>query len=72
MEFSAKQILNETGKKSDSKFPIKNIQSADFDRVGQVRGNKFIFNFGPAIRRVIFYLFAISFFPAVKLHVFGY
>ena len=24
-----------------------------------------------AIRRVIFYLFAISFFPAVKLHVFG-
>ena len=25
-----------------------------------------------AIRRVIFYLFAITFFPAVKLHVFGY
>jgi hypothetical protein len=25
-----------------------------------------------AIRHVIFYLFAISFFPAVKLHVFGY
>jgi hypothetical protein len=24
-----------------------------------------------AIRLVIFYLFAISFFPAVKLHVFG-
>ena len=25
-----------------------------------------------AIRRVIFYLFSNSFFPAVKLHVFGY
>ena len=25
-----------------------------------------------AIRRVIFYLFAITFFPPVKLHVFGY
>ena len=25
-----------------------------------------------AIRHVIFYLFAITFFPAVKLHVFGY
>jgi hypothetical protein len=33
-------------KKSDGKFPIKKIQSADFDRVGRVRGNKLIFNFG--------------------------
>ena len=36
---------NEEGKKSDSKFPIKIFQSTDFDRVGQVRGNKLIFNF---------------------------
>jgi hypothetical protein len=33
-------------KKSDDKFPIKKFQSADFDRVGRVRGNKLIFNFG--------------------------
>ena len=33
-------------KKSDDKFPIKKIQLADFDRVGRVRGNKLIFNFG--------------------------
>jgi hypothetical protein len=30
-------------KKSDSKFPMKKIQSADFDRVGWVRGNKIYF-----------------------------
>jgi hypothetical protein len=28
------------------KFPIKKIQSADFDRVGQVRGNTLVFNLG--------------------------
>ena len=44
------QILSETEKKKkkkkgDGKFPIKKFQSADFDRVGQVRGNKLIFNF---------------------------
>jgi hypothetical protein len=39
-------IFSETKKKSDGKFPIKKIQSADFDRVGRVRGNKLIFNFG--------------------------
>jgi hypothetical protein len=39
------RILSEK-KKSDGKFPIKKIQSADFDRVGRVRGNKLIFNFG--------------------------
>jgi hypothetical protein len=33
-------------KKSDGKFPINFFQSADFDRVGRVRGNKLIFNFG--------------------------
>ena len=33
-------------KKSDNKFPINKFQLADFDRVGQVRGNKLIFNFG--------------------------
>jgi hypothetical protein len=33
-------------KKSDGKFPIKKIQSANFDRVGRLRGNKLIFNFG--------------------------
>jgi hypothetical protein len=32
-------------KKGESKFPKKKIQSADYDRVGQVRGNKLIFNF---------------------------
>jgi hypothetical protein len=38
---------NEKGKKkkSDGKFPIKKIKSADFDRVGRIRGNKLIFNF---------------------------
>ena len=36
---------NEKKKKSDGKFPIKKFQSPDFDRVGQVRGNKLIFNF---------------------------
>jgi hypothetical protein len=39
-------------KKSDGKFPINIFQSADFDRVGRVRGNKLIFNFG-----LILYLF---------------
>jgi hypothetical protein len=37
---------NERRKKSDGKFPIKTFQLADFDRVGQVRGSKLIFNFG--------------------------
>jgi hypothetical protein len=46
LEISAKQILSEMKKKSDGKFPIKKIQSADFDRVGRVRGNKLNFNFG--------------------------
>jgi hypothetical protein len=48
-KFSAKRILNETRekkKKNDGKFPIKKIQLANFDRVGQVRGNTLIFNFG--------------------------
>jgi hypothetical protein len=38
---------NEKGKKkkSDGKFPIKKIKSADFDGVGRIRGNKLIFNF---------------------------
>ena len=39
-------------KKSDGKFPIKKIQSADFDRVGRVRGNKLIFNFGLIITKM--------------------
>jgi hypothetical protein len=39
-------------KKSDGKFPIKKIQSADFDRVGRVRGNKLIFNFGLSITKM--------------------
>ena len=43
-------IFSETEKKkSDGKFPIKKIQSADLDRVGRVRGNKFILNFGPTL-----------------------
>jgi hypothetical protein len=41
MEFSAKREI-----KSDGKFPIKKFQSANFERVGRVRGNKLIFNFG--------------------------
>ena len=36
----------EGGKKSDCKFPIKKIQSAGFDKVVRVRGDKLIFNFG--------------------------
>jgi hypothetical protein len=51
-EISAKQILSEMKKKSDGKFPIKKIQSADFDRVGRVRGNKLIFNFGLSITKM--------------------
>jgi hypothetical protein len=37
---------NEKKKKSDGKFPINFFQLADFDRVGRVRGNKLISNFG--------------------------
>ena len=37
---------NKIKKKSDDKFPIKQFQLADIDRVGRVRGNKLIFNFG--------------------------
>ena len=36
----------ERNEKRDDKFPIKKFQSGDFDRVGRVRGNKLIFNFG--------------------------
>ena len=43
-EFWAKQKKKKK-KKGESKFPIEKIQSADYDRVGQVRGNKLIFNF---------------------------
>ena len=40
-------IFSETReRKNDGKFPIKKFQSADFDRVDRVRGNKVIFNFG--------------------------
>jgi hypothetical protein len=47
-EFSTKQILSETKKekKSDSKFPIIKFHPNNFDRVGRVKGNKLIFNFG--------------------------
>ena len=38
--------------KSNGKFPIKKFQSADFDRVGRVRGNKLIFNFGLSITKM--------------------
>jgi hypothetical protein len=42
------RILSETKKekKSDSKFPIIEFHPNNFDRVGRVRGNKLIFNFG--------------------------
>ena len=44
--FSKANFERNERKKSDGKFPIKKIQSSDFDRVGRVRGNKLIFNFG--------------------------
>jgi hypothetical protein len=44
--FSKTNFQRNEKKKSDDKFPIKKYQSADFDRVGRVRGNKLIFNFG--------------------------
>ena len=44
--FSKTNFERNERKKSDGKFPIKKIQAADFDRVGRVRGNKLIFNFG--------------------------
>jgi hypothetical protein len=46
-EFSANQILSETiFFKVTANFQQKKFKSADFDRVGRVKGNKLIFNFG--------------------------
>jgi hypothetical protein len=56
----SKTNFQQNGKKSDGKFSIKKFQSADFDRVGRVRGNKLIFNFGPIQPEMLMRLMLIS------------
>jgi hypothetical protein len=44
--FQQNEFWAKRKKKSYDKSPIKKFQSANFDRVGRVRGNNLIFNFG--------------------------
>ena len=52
--FQQREFWAKREKKIDCKFSIKIFQSADFDSVGRIRGNKLIFNFGLSICHGLF------------------